>query len=62
MVEYTKEQLKNYVGEALAEGYDFDESMPPVKLDEESESLVDSFYNMCDSGMNKYEAFVKTFF
>ena len=62
MVTYTKEQLKNYVGEALAEGYDFDESMPPVKLDEEAESLVNSFCNMCDSGINKYEAFVKTFF
>lgn len=57
-----KNELKSFIGEKLSKGYEYDEAIACSDLDEESKILSDKFFNLCDEGVNKFEAFVKVFY
>ena len=55
-------EVRNHIAKNLKEGFDYDESIPSVALSKEAEELTSKFFDMCEEGVNPFEAFVKAFY
>lgn len=51
--------FRDYLGNGLTQGYDYDEAIPNMDLDKEAEKLTSKLFDLCESGMSKFEAFIK---
>lgn len=66
----SKNELRNFVGGLLKQGFDYDECMQQIydengcvkSYDSEAEVCANTFFNQCENNMNKFESFVKAFF
>lgn len=62
----SKSELRDMVGGFLAQGMDYDECLQvnedTGKYDAEASAAAQQFFNKCESGTDKYQAFVEVFF
>lgn len=60
----SKDEVAKIVGASLKEGYDYDESLQfgGKEPDSDGDEACREFFESCENGVDKFEAFVKAFF